>query len=75
MSRLRSIVATSTTEAAFIAAVTGVQEALWARELIADVIGATRRINYYEDNEAALRLTKNCTAGVSGRSKHIDVKY
>jgi hypothetical protein len=39
------------------------------------VIGAIRRTNYYGDNEAALSLIKNYTAGVSRRSKHIDVKY
>jgi hypothetical protein len=75
MSRLQSIVATSTTEAEFIAAAIGVQEALWARELMADIIGAIRPIHYHGDNEAALSLIKNYTAGVSGRSKHIDVKY
>jgi hypothetical protein len=75
MSRLQSIVATSTTEAEFIAAANGVQEALWARELMADITGTIRPIDYYGDNEATLSLIKNYTAGVSGRSKHIDVKY
>jgi hypothetical protein len=75
MSRLQSIVATSTTEAEFIAAAIGVQEALWARELMADITGSIMPFDYYGDNEATLSLIKNLTAGVSGRSKHIDVKY
>jgi hypothetical protein len=78
-SGLQTMVATFTTEAEFIAAASAVQEALWFREV---VICTTLEedhfydtIDYYGDNEAAIHLIRNHTAGVSGRSKHIDVKF
>jgi hypothetical protein len=80
-SALQSMVATSTTEAEFIAAATAVQEALWFHEVVLctdiDCEDTTPydSIHYYGDNEAALHLIRNHTAGVSGRSKHIDVKF
>jgi hypothetical protein len=73
------MVATSTTEADFIAAATAVQQALWFHEVVLctninDTVHYDT-IHYYGDNEAALHLIRNHTAGVSGRSKHIDVKF
>jgi hypothetical protein len=55
------------------------QEALWFHEVvlctnISDAIH-DYAIHWYGDNEAALHLIRNHTAGVSGRSKHIDVKF
>jgi hypothetical protein len=70
------MVATSTTVAEFIAAATAVQESLWFQEVVlctninCDTIPYDT-INDYGDNEAALHLICNDTAGVSGRSKHI----
>jgi hypothetical protein len=78
-SGLQTMVATSTTEAEFIAAASAVQEALWFREVVICITLEEDHfydtIHYYGDNEAALHLIRNHTAGVSGRSKHIDVKY
>jgi hypothetical protein len=82
-SGLQTMVATSTTEAEFIAAATAVQEALWFQEVVlcltvndnVGIVGEHDAIHYYGDNEAALHLIRNHTAGVSGRSKHIDVKF
>jgi hypothetical protein len=56
-----------------------VQEALWFREVVICITLEEGHfydtIDYYGDNEAALHLIRNHTAGVSGRSKHIDVKF
>jgi hypothetical protein len=32
-------------------------------------------LNLYVDNQAAVVLISECTAGQSGRTKHIDVQY
>jgi hypothetical protein len=87
-SALQTMVATSTTEAQFIAAATAVQEALWFHEVVRCITineelapQAYDTIHYYGDNEAAytssarIHFIRNHTAGVSGRSKHIDVTF
>jgi hypothetical protein len=75
-SKLQSIVTTSTTEAEFIAAATGAKEGLWLRKLLSEILVA-KPIPFalLIDNEAALSLVCNKTAGISGRTKHIDVQY
>jgi hypothetical protein len=75
-SKLQSIVATSTTEAEFIAAATGAKEGLWLRKLLNEILSVQPiPFSLLVDNLAALSLIRNKTAGISGRTKHIDVQY
>ena len=74
-SKRQATVAASTTEAEYVAAAQAVKEALWLRNLLADLDlaqdGGT--ITIYADNQSAIKLLKNPV--VSMRSKHIDVVY
>jgi histone deacetylase 1/2 len=76
-SKLQSLVATSTTEAEFVAAATGIKEGLWVLKLIREMRGEFELcdLTLCCDNEAAVALMKNPTAGTQGRSKHIDVQF
>jgi transposase InsO family protein len=75
LSKLQPIVSTSTTEAEFIAAATAAKEGLWLRKLLASPLRQARQFHLFCDNSAAVSLIKNATAGVSNRTKHIDVQY
>jgi hypothetical protein len=74
-SKLQSVVATSTAEAECISAAMGVKEALWVRKLLGDIMSTVRRMPIYCDNNSALTLMMQKTAGVTGRSKHIDIQF
>jgi hypothetical protein len=73
-SRLQPTVATSTTEAEYMAAASMAREAVWLRKALMDLaalpLGPTRLKG---DNQGAIILVKN--AIVSARSKHIDVQH
>ena len=75
ISKLQSVVATSTTEAEFIAAAMATKEGLWVRKLIGELSGQSRPLNLAVDNQAAVVLISEHTAGQSGRTKHIDVQF
>jgi len=72
-SRRQATVAASTTEAEYIAAATAVKEALWLRQLAADLHERTTTITIKADNQSAIKLLKNPVSSM--RSKHIDVAY
>ena len=74
-SKLQSVVATSTTEAEFISAASATKEALWVRKILGELCGKVVPVQLRVDNQAALTLITQHTAGKSGRSKHIDVQY
>jgi transposase InsO family protein len=75
-SRMQSIVTTSTTEAELVAAAFAAKEGLWLKKLMCEVLcSKVPCFILHTDNEACLALIKNDTAGVSGRTKHIDVQY
>jgi hypothetical protein len=74
-SKLQSVVATSTAEAEYIAAAYAAKEALWLRKVLSDVYGHVSPIVLHCDNQSALHLMTQHTAGVSGRTKHVDVQY
>jgi isopentenyl diphosphate isomerase/L-lactate dehydrogenase-like FMN-dependent dehydrogenase len=44
-------------------------------KLLAEIAQSARPFTLYVDNEAAVALIRNTSAGVSGRTKHIDVQY
>ena len=72
-SKLQSVVAASTCEAEYIAASAVAKEALWVGSVLAELTGKNTPITVGMDNQAAITLVKQCTAGVSARTKHIDV--
>jgi hypothetical protein len=75
ISKLQSIVATSTAEAEYIASATATKEGLWVRKLLGDIYGRVATLNLKVDNQAAIVLISEHTAGKSGRSKHIDLQF
>ena len=75
ISKLQSLVATSTTEAEFIAAAMGTKEGLWVRKLLGELYGHVQPLHLCVDNQAAIVLISEHTAGQSGRTKHIDVQF
>jgi hypothetical protein len=75
ISKLQSVVATSTTEAEFIAAAMATKEGLWVRKLLGEMNGQVQPLSLSVDNQAAIVLISEHTAGQSGRTKHIDVQY
>jgi transposase InsO family protein len=75
LSKLQPIVTTSTTEAEFVAAATATKEGLWMRKLLTVFKGTATQFILKGDNEACIQLIRNKTAGVGGRTKHIDVQY
>ena len=74
-SKLQSVVATSTTESELIAACMGVKDALWVRKLLYELCGAMGKVRLMVDNQSALILITQPTAGQSARTKHIDIQY
>jgi Reverse transcriptase (RNA-dependent DNA polymerase) len=76
-SKLQSLVTTSTTEAEFVAAASAIKEGLWILKLIREMHGEPylNHMRLLCDNQAAVSLMKQPSAGVQGRSKHIDVQF
>uniref|UniRef100_A0A1X7STY0 Reverse transcriptase Ty1/copia-type domain-containing protein n=1 Tax=Amphimedon queenslandica TaxID=400682 RepID=A0A1X7STY0_AMPQE len=73
-SRKQSCVALSTAEAEYISLATAGQEAIWLSQLINELKRGTEKpVTLYEDNQAAICLSKN--PQFHGRSKHIAIKY
>lgn len=72
-SRLQPTVAVSTTEAEYMAAGSGVKEALWLRNLHSDMGMTVKTVTIYTDNQASLAMLKNPVSSV--RTKHIDVLH
>jgi hypothetical protein len=74
-SKLKSIVATSTAEAEFIAAAMASKEGLWVRKMLGDFYGKVSPLMLRVDNQPAIVLLTEYTTGQSGRTKHIDVQF
>ena len=73
-SRRQDCVATSTTEAEYIAASEATKEAVWLRRLITQLGAKQREPTPIKcDNQSAIKLTKN--PEYHRRTKHIDVRY
>uniref|UniRef100_H3GB69 Reverse transcriptase Ty1/copia-type domain-containing protein n=1 Tax=Phytophthora ramorum TaxID=164328 RepID=H3GB69_PHYRM len=73
-SKRQPTVATSSTEAEYMALYNATQEAVWLRQLLLDVgcecVGAT---TFFQDNQGCIALAKN--PAYHSRTKHIDLKY
>uniref|UniRef100_A0A1X7UD26 Reverse transcriptase Ty1/copia-type domain-containing protein n=1 Tax=Amphimedon queenslandica TaxID=400682 RepID=A0A1X7UD26_AMPQE len=73
-SRKQSCVALSTAEAEYTSLATAGQEAIWLSRLITELKRGTENpVTLYEDNQAAICLSKN--PQFHWRSKHIAIKY
>ena len=72
-SRKQSIVATSSTEAEYIAAAECCKELIYIKSLLIELIDKPIDITLNIDNQSAISLIE--TGIINRRSKHIDVKY
>lgn len=73
-SRRQQCVSLSTTEAEFIAASEATKEAMWLKQLFADIGESTsEKLVLFVDNQSAIKLIKNPV--YHKRTKHIDVRY
>jgi len=69
----QSTVATSTTEAEYVAAAMETKEALWLRKLLSALGVEGGAVPMGEDNQSCLALVNNPEA--TGRTKHVNVAY
>ena len=74
-SKKQTSVALSTAEVEYVALASATQEALWMRQLTAELNGKllTEAIVIFEDYQSAVAMTKN--PQFHGHSKHIAIKY
>ncbi|GJX22789.1 zinc finger, CCHC-type containing protein [Tanacetum coccineum] len=73
-SQKQTTVALSSCEAEFMAAIAAACQAIWLRELLAEVTGLERqKVIIRVDNKSAIALSKNPV--FHGRSKHIHTRY
>ena len=74
-SKKQTCVALSTAEAEYVALAGAAQEAMWMRQLTAEleIDAPAEAITIFEDNQSAICMTKN--PQFHGRSKHISIKY
>lgn len=73
-SKKQSCVALSTAEAEYMALASAGQEAVWMRQLTAELCGSPMdKLTLFEDNQSAIQMTKN--PQFHGRTKHIEIKY
>jgi Reverse transcriptase (RNA-dependent DNA polymerase) len=73
-SKLQSLVALSTTEAEFIAAVEAGKEIMWMRNLLQELgFPVSQPSTFHIDNQSALSVAKNPEH--HGRMKHLDMRY
>jgi hypothetical protein len=69
----QSVVAQSSAEAEYYAAVAAANEILWLKQLLYDVGYPQDTVEIFEDNQACIALTKNPED--HKRTKHVQVKY
>jgi hypothetical protein len=73
-SKKQEIVSLSTTESEYVAAMHGMQEALWLRSIITEVFQSyDRPIDVFCDNQSAIALAQDHQ--FHPRTKHIDMHY
>ena len=73
-SKKQAIVALSTCEAEYIALTYSIQESLFLKQLLCDMLNLCDvKVTIGVDNQSAIKLSKNPVS--HQRSKHIDIKY
>jgi hypothetical protein len=75
ISKLQSIVATFTAEAEYVAVAMATKEGLWVRKMFGDICGKVSPLVLRVDNQPAIVLMREHTAGQSGRTKHVDNQF
>jgi hypothetical protein len=75
MSKLQSVTAMSTAEAEYMASAMAAKEGLWARQLLGELTGNVETLPLMCGNQSAIALVTERTAGVPGRSKHVDLHF
>lgn len=71
-SERQSVVATSTTEAEYVAAAEAVKEIIWARRMVEELVESINIPVLHLDNHSAIKLIENPV--FHRRTKHIDVR-
>ncbi|KAE8656252.1 Retrovirus-related Pol polyprotein from transposon TNT 1-94 [Hibiscus syriacus] len=71
--KLQSVVATSTTEAEYVAATQASKEAIWLKMLLEELGHNQEYVSLFCDSQSALHLVRNPT--FHSRTKHIRVQY
>ena len=72
-SKKQSIVATSTTEAEYIATSECVKKVLWIRNILKELLNFKKPITIFTDNTSSLKTIKN--GELNSKLKHISIKY
>ena len=72
-SKLQQCVASSTTEAEFVAASEAAREVIWLARLFDDLTVLTKVPTLHIDNQSAIKLIKN--SEFHYKTKHIDIRY
>ncbi|KAE8680667.1 Thioredoxin superfamily protein, putative isoform 2 [Hibiscus syriacus] len=73
VSKLQSVVATSTTEAEYVAATQASKEAIWLKMLLEELGHNQEHVSLFCDSQSALHLARNPV--FHSRTKHIQVQY
>ncbi|KAE8665844.1 Retrovirus-related Pol polyprotein from transposon TNT 1-94 [Hibiscus syriacus] len=73
VSKLQSVVATSTTEAEYVAATQASKEAIWLKMLLEELGHNQEYVSLFCDSQSALHLARN--PAFHSRTKHIRVQY
>ena len=73
VSKLQSVVATSTTEAEYVAATQASKEAIWLKMLLEELGHKQEYVTLFCDSQSALHLARN--PAFHSRTKHIRVQY
>jgi len=71
VSKLRTVVALSTTEAEYMVATQACKEAIWMKKLMEELGHKQEKIPLYCDSQSVLHIARNPT--FHSRTKHIDV--
>lgn len=73
-SQKQKCIALSSAEAEYVAMTSAAQESVWLRQLMSELTDSSEEpIMIYEDNQAAIAMTKN--PQFHGRAKHIEIKH
>jgi hypothetical protein len=75
ISKLQSVTAMPTAVTEYIASAVAVKEGLWARQLLGELTGNVETLPLLCDNQSAITLITERTAGVQGQSKRIDLQF
>ena len=73
-STMQPIITTSSTEAEYVALMDAAKEAMWFRQMLAQIgFPQTNPVRIYVDNKSAIDMA--CNRHTSLRTKHIDLRY